>query len=249
MYNPYSLDGKVVLVTGASSGIGRCTAVECSKMGAKVISTGRNIDRLNETYKMLEGDGHKQISVDMTNAEELDKLINFCDNLDGISHNAGIANTTMVKYINADKLDPIFSTNTLSPIVLTCKLMKAKKINKGGSIVFASSLSGVYCVHYGESMYAASKGAINGFAKGAALDMSKSGIRVNCVNPGIIDTNIFETNDILTPEELVEKQKYFPLKRFGKPEDVAFAIIYLLSEASAWITGADIKIDGGYTLI
>jgi NAD(P)-dependent dehydrogenase (short-subunit alcohol dehydrogenase family) len=128
-------------------------------------------------------------------------------------------------------------------------LIKNEKMKKNGSIVFTSSLSGNYCVHYGEGMYAASKGAISGFAKGAALDLSKSNIRVNSVCPGIINTNLFETNSVLTKEELEEKQKYFPLKRFGQPEDVAYAVIYFLSDASSWVTGADIKIDGGYTLL
>mgnify|MGYP006154429939 FL=1 len=120
-------------------------------------------------------------------------------------------------------------------------------MNHASSIVFTSSLSGVYCTHYGESIYAASKGAISGFAKSAALDLSRHNIRVNSVNPGVIITDIF--NGILTSEELELKKKFFPLKRFGQPIDVAHAIIYFLSDASSWVTGADLKIDGGYTLI
>lgn len=249
MYNPFSLEGKTILITGASSGIGRSTAIECSKLGASVVITGRNSQRLEETFELLEGDGHCQIVADLTNSDDLEKIIDLCPKIDGLSHSAGITKITMTKFIKSEDLNNIVNTNSLSPITLTCMLLKSKKVNKGASIVFTSSLSGIYCVHYGESMYAASKGAINGFAKGAALDLSKSGIRVNCVNPGIIDTNLFSTNEVLTREELIEKQKYFPLKRFGQPEDVAFAIIYLLSNASSWVTGTDIKIDGGYTLI
>jgi len=145
-------------------------------------------------------------------------------------------------------------SNNISSEITGKKMRKSKfKLNaenvlkEKSSIVFTSSLSGIYCVHYGESMYAASKGAIGGFAKGAALDLSRKQIRVNSVNPGIIMTNIF--SDVLTIEELEEKRKYFPLKRFGQPNDVAFAIIYFLSDASSWVTGAELKIDGGYTLI
>lgn len=247
MNNPYSLEGKTVLVTGASSGIGRCTAIECSKMGARLVVTGRNKDRLEETFNQLQGNGHISIVADMTSYEDIVRLVDEVPTLDGLSNNAGITKVVMVKHLQAQDLNNILNTNTISPILLTQLLAKKNKLNKGGSIVFTSSLSGNYCVHYGESMYAASKGAISGFAKGAALDLSRSRIRVNSVCPGIVRTNIF--NGVLTEEELEAKQQYFPLKRFGEPSDVAYAIIYFLSDASCWVTGAELKIDGGYTLI
>ena len=247
MINPYSLEGKTILVTGASSGIGRCTAIECSKMGARVVITGRNEERLKETFGLLQGDGHISIVADMTRYEDIERLVNEAPVLDGLSNNAGITKVVMVKHLKANDLNNILNTNTISPILLTQMLVKKSKLNKGASIVFTSSLSGNYCVHYGESMYAASKGAISGFAKGAALDLSRSRIRVNSVCPGIVKTNIF--SGVLTDEELEAKQQYFPLKRFGEPTDVAYAIIYFLSDASCWVTGAELKIDGGYTLI
>ena len=235
------------LVTGASSGIGRCTAIECSKMGARLVVTGRNKDRLEETFNQLQGNGHISIVADMTSYDDIVRLVDEVPALDGLSNNAGITKVVMVKHLQAQDLNNILNTNTISPILLTQLLAKKNKLNKGASIVFTSSLSGNYCVHYGESMYAASKGAISGFAKGAALDLSRSRIRVNSVCPGIVRTNIF--NGVLTEEELEAKQQYFPLKRFGEPSDVAYAIIYFLSDASCWVTGAELKIDGGYTLI
>lgn len=247
MNNPYSLEGKTILVTGASSGIGRCTAIECSKMGARLVITGRNNDRLKETFDQLQGEGHISIVADMTCYEDIERIVNDVPALDGLSNNAGITKVVMVKHLRGTDLNNILNTNTISPIFLTQLLVRKKKLNKNASIVFTSSLSGNYCVHYGESMYAASKGAISGFAKGAALDLSSSRIRVNCVCPGIVRTNIF--NGVLTEEELEAKQQYFPLKRFGEPSDVAYAIIYFLSDASCWVTGAELKIDGGYTLI
>ena len=247
MNNPYSLEGKTILVTGASSGIGRCTAIECSKMGARLVVTGRNKDRLEETFNQLQGNGHISIVADMTSYDDIVRLVDEVPALDGLSNNAGITKVVMVKHLQAQDLNNILNTNTISPILLTQLLAKKNKLNKGASIVFTSSLSGNYCVHYGESMYAASKGAISGFAKGAALDLSRSRIRVNSVCPGIVRTNIF--NGVLTEEELEAKQQYFPLKRFGEPSDVAYAIIYFLSDASCWVTGAELKIDGGYTLI
>lgn len=247
MNNPYSLEGKTILVTGASSGIGRCTAIECSKTGARLVITGRNADRLEETFSQLHGNGHISIVADMTSYDDIVRLVEQVPALDGLSNNAGITKVVMVKHVQVADLNNILNTNTISPILLTQLLVKKSKLNKGASIVFTSSLSGNYCVHYGESMYAASKGAISGFAKGAALDLSRSRIRVNSVCPGIVKTNIF--NGVLTDEELEAKQQYFPLKRFGEPSDVAYAIIYFLSDASCWVTGAELKIDGGYTLI
>jgi NAD(P)-dependent dehydrogenase (short-subunit alcohol dehydrogenase family) len=247
MINPYSLEGKTILVTGASSGIGRSTAIECSKMGARLIVTGRNKERLEETFNQLQGNGHISIVADMTSYDDIVRLVDEVPALDGLSNNAGITKVVMVKHLQAQDLNNILNTNTISPILLTQLLAKKNRFKKGASIVFTSSLSGNYCVHYGESMYAASKGAISGFAKGAALDLSRSRIRVNSVCPGIVRTNIF--NGVLTEEELEAKQQYFPLKRFGEPSDVAYAIIYFLSDASCWVTGAELKIDGGYTLI
>lgn len=249
MSNPFSLDNKTILVTGASSGIGKSVALECSKMGAKVVITGRNEKRLKETFKDLEGDGHKMILADLSNIGDIKILARECPMLDGISHNAGIAKIVPVKFINKDDLENILFTNTTGPIFLTQMLLRLKKINNNGSIVFTSSLSGVYCVHYGESMYAASKGAISGFAMGAALELAVQGIRVNCVNPSIIQTQIFESTGVLSDEQLKEKIKNYPLRRLGVPTDVSYAIIYFLSDASSWVTGNNLKIDGGYTLI
>ena len=247
MNNPFSLEGKMILVTGASSGIGRCVAIECSKMGARMVITGRNKERLDETFGQLQGEGHISIAADMTRYEDVVRIVDNVPVLDGVSHNAGITKVVMVKHLQSSDLNNILNTNTISPILLTQLLVKNRKINRDSSIVFTSSLSGNYCVHYGESMYAASKGAISGFAKGAALDLSRSRIRVNCVCPGIVRTNIF--SGVLTEEELEAKQQYFPLRRFGEPTDVAYAIIYFLSDAACWVTGAELKIDGGYTLI
>lgn len=248
MYNPYTLDNKTILVTGASSGIGRAVAIECSKLGATLVITGRDKKRLNDTFLQLNSNlNNVQIQADLTRYSDIEKLVELSPNLDGLVNNAGMTKVLFVKAIKKQLLEEILNTNTIAPILLTQMLVKSGKMNSSSSIVFTSSLSGVYCVHYGESMYAASKGAINGFAKGAALDLSRQKIRVNCVNPGVIATDIF--NGVLTEEELETKKKFFPLKRFGQPTDVAFAIIYFLSDASSWVTGADLKIDGGYTLI
>ena len=247
MYNPFSLVGKTILVTGASSGIGKAVSIQCSKLGAKVVITGRDSTRLNSTFEQLEGEGHISISADLTIYSDIEKLAEACPSLDGFVNNAGITKVILVKNIKRKFIDDIFNINILAPIMLTQLLVKKDVLKDKSSIVFTSSVLGVYCVNYGDSLYAASKGAVSGFVKAAALDLSRKYIRVNSVNPSVIKTDIF--NDILTPEELDERSKLFPLKRLGEPNDVAFAIIYFLSDASSWVTGAELKIDGGLTLI
>lgn len=249
MDNPFSLKGKTILITGASSGIGRGIAIECSKMGAILVITGRNQERLNETYKLLNGSGHTKIATDLSINENIEKLVNLCPNLDGLVNNAGIPKLSTVRYIKGDSLNEIININTISPILLTSLLVKNKKINRDGSIVFISSISGVFISTLGESMYSASKGAINGFVKGAAIDLAAQRIRVNSINPGLIETNILElANEIFSKEQIIDKLRQYPLKRIGQPTDVAYAAIYLLSVASSWVTGTNIVVDGGFTL-
>lgn len=247
MYNPFSLEGKTIFITGASSGIGRATAIECSKMGATVLITGRNKERLSETFSRLEGERHIQLIADLSIHEEIENLTNHLPTLDGCVNNAGFTKTLLTQYITFKSLDEIFKVNTVAPILLTQQLVKKKKINKNASIVFTCSTSGVYNAVLGNSMYSASKGAINGFVKNAALDLASKKIRVNCVCPGMINTSILD-NGVITNEQLNQDMKKYPLKRYGEPEEVAYAIIYLLSNASAWVTGSNLLIDGGFTL-
>ncbi len=247
MYNPFSLQGKTILVTGASSGIGKATAIECSKMGATLIITGRNEERLNETFKILEGAGHQQFFGDMTDENFRFSLMQKTPILYGIVNAVGITMLLPFKYTTEEKLDHLFDVNFRSNTLLMLGLVKDKKIQKGGSVVFISSVSGTTRSHSGGSIYSATKGAINGLVKGLALELSTQQIRVNTVVPAMIHTNILHEIPP-TQDEIDEDVKHYPLKRYGNPEDVAFAIIYLLSEASAWVTGTNLLIDGGLDL-
>jgi NAD(P)-dependent dehydrogenase (short-subunit alcohol dehydrogenase family) len=246
-YNPFSLEGKTILVTGASSGIGRATAIECSKMGATVIITGRNTERLAETFNQLEGDDHTQVALNLQDTSQFDSLLNTISEINGVVHSAGIVKMVPFQFINREELKTVFMTNFVAPSLLTQQLIKTKKLGKGSSIVFVSSTDGTKICHAGNSMYASSKGAITAMAHNMALDLAPKKIRVNCVLPGTVDTPIIHTENV-TEEQLEENKKYFPLKRFGHPEDIAYGIIYLLSDASNWVTGTDLVIDGGFTL-
>jgi NAD(P)-dependent dehydrogenase (short-subunit alcohol dehydrogenase family) len=250
MFNPFSLEDKTILVTGASSGIGRGISVQCSKMGAKLILNGRDRERLEETLDSLEGDGHVVILSDLSSQVGIEELIDKMPNIDGCVFSAGIPKVSPIKFFKREDVNEIFDINSIAPIMITSLMLKKKKLNKNSSIVFISAVTGVFVGSCGDTSYCASKGAVGGFVKGAALELAPHGIRVNSVNPGLVPTNILKmSNDIFSDEHhkdiMVSK---YPLKRLGKPEDIANGVIYLLSDASSWVTGINLVIDGGYIL-
>jgi len=245
-FNPFSLEKKTVLITGASSGIGRATALECSKMGAKVIITARNEERLDETFNQLTGNGHEKHCADLALNEEIDELVEKISKLDGLVNNAGIGRLLPIQFINEEELTKTLKINTIAPFMLTQKLYKKKKFNKNASIVFTSSVAGNFCITPGNTAYGMSKSALNAFMEYAALEMGSKGIRCNCVNPGRVETPLINNETISEEDRLRDIEKY-PLKRYGKPEEIAYGIIYLLSKASSFMTGTSLVIDGGLT--
>lgn len=249
-YNPFSLEGKTILVTGASSGIGRTTAIECSKMGATVIITARNENRLKETFDSLNTDWeqcHQMFIAELSTQDGIYGLVDNLPDIDGVSLNAGIVKTLPVKFINQNALSEVLNVNMIGPVLLTQRLLKKKKLHKGSSVVFTSSIGGVMISTIGNTMYGISKGGLNAFMKGFALEMAANGIRSNSVNPGFVATNILSAG-IISEADLENNMKAYPMGRFGKPEDIAFAIIYLLSDASSWVTGHTLVVDGGVIL-
>ena len=248
MYNPFSLENKTILVTGASSGIGRAIAIECSKMGAQVVITGRNEQRLQETYRLLEGTQPTYIVADLSKKEDIETVVNQIDHLNGLVNCAGLTIPKPFKFLQEEDIQEVMTVNFNAPLLLTQLLVKKKKLQKAASIVFISSISGIKVSYIGNSIYSASKGAINGFCKGLALELALQQIRVNTVIPGMVETNIVSGGEVTQEQMEADKQKY-PLKRYGKPEEVAYAVVYLLSDASSWVTGSNLLIDGGYTLL
>lgn len=249
MYNPFSLEGKTILVTGASSGIGRGTAIECAKMGAKVVLSGRNEARLQDTFASLEGGGHVVLCGDLNSEEIRKEIVGKMPELDGIVYCAGISQIKMAKFMDLASLESVFQTNVFSPMMLNTLLLKKKKIKKNSSIIFISSISGVYRSQIGEGGYSATKAALTGYVKSLALELSAQGIRVNTIHPGVVETPLLGvSNGTFGEEELESLRQKYPLKRFGQPEDIARCAVYLLSDASEWMTGSNILIDGGFTL-
>lgn len=246
-YNPFSLEGKTILVTGASSGIGKATALECAKMGAYLVITGRDKERLNDVYHTLEGAGHHQIIADLSKEEDIQRLAKEVPVLDGCVNNAGYNVMSPIPFIKKDVLDGILDVNLKAPIELTHFLVKNKKMAKDSSIVFTSSISARGRNSVGNSLYSASKGGLSSFMKNAALELAAKRIRCNAVLPGMVETPLKEGKSNITEEQWELNRQLYPLKRFGKPEEIAYGIIYLLSDASAWVTGTELVIDGGMT--
>ncbi len=250
MYNPYSLVGKTILITGASSGIGRCTAVECSNLGATVIITGRNEERLSETLRQLDcsqGQSHQMILADLSTEDGVMDLVSKLPVLDGVSSNAGISNTLLIKFINQETLENTWHVNTVSHVLLAKLLFKKKKLNQNSSYVFTASIGGTTSFGPGNSVYGMSKAALNAFMKFCAIEFSTRMIRCNSVCPGMIETPMMTENLAFSKEDYEKDAEHYLLKRYGKPEEVARTIVFLLSDASSFITGTSIIVDGGAT--
>ena len=246
MYNPFTLKDKTILITGASSGIGAETAIHCSKMGGKLFITARNQERLDHTFAQLEGQGHEQCIADLVCENEIDHLVAHLPVLDGIVLNAGISSRKIIKFLKKEEIDRMFLTNFQAPVLMTQKLIAGKKLKKAASVVFISSIAASECTP-GNCIYGATKGALNSFSGYLARELVPQRIRVNTVLPGIIKTPLLLDNDVSDEQWEIDEKKYL-LGRFGVPEDVACLINYLLSDASQWMTGTFITIDGGYSL-
>lgn len=248
-YNPFSLEGKTILVTGASSGIGAATAIECSRIGAQVILTARNKERLEDTLKQLDGTNHRIVIADLSKLDELETLVGECPKLNGVVLCAGIGYTLPFAFCSRQKMDEVFNINFFAPVELLRLLVKKKILEQESSVVFVSSVGGVNVFNVGNSIYGATKGALNTMMKQAALELAQKRIRVNSVNPGMVKTKLIHEGMSITEEQLIEDEKRYPLGRYGEPDDIAKGIVYLLSDASCWMTGQGLVLDGGLSLI
>ena len=242
-FNPFSLKGKTILVTGASSGIGRGIAIACSKMGASVVINGRNVQKLKETLSQMAGEQNSISVADLSSSEQLATMVGSLPKLDGIVHCAGIGERVLCKQVEEKDLDQMMDVNFKAPVMLQTEILKQKKINKSASVVFIASIA-YDSPTIGNALYSASKGAIISYSNCLALELAPRQIRVNCVLPAMVWTDLIFKGG-LTEEDLREDEKKYPLKRYGKPEDIANLCIYLLSDASSWMTGSKIHITGG----
>ena len=246
MNSLFSLQGKTIVVTGASSGFGRAISVFCAQQGATVILTARNKDRLEETMQLLPKGNHSYFSTDLTSEQDLKDLVQQLPVLDGVILNAGMVKTVPVQYIKKDDLEYMFQLTLHSSILLIQQLLKSKKIKSESSICFISSVASQK-ITIGNAIYSAAKGALNSFTKSLALELAPKQIRVNAILPGMVETSILHDGAV-SEEQLQIHLKNYPLGRFGKPEDIAGLTVYLMADVSKWMTGSLLTLDGGYTL-
>ncbi len=242
-FNPFTLEGKVIFVTGASSGIGRQIAINCSRMGATIILNGRNKERLQEVLKELENDNHQIAEGDITQKADISNIIDSLPKLDGIVHCAGIDHRKPAKFMEEEDVNRVMGTNFAAPILLQSELLRQKKVKAGASIIFMSSMA-ANSPSMGHGLYSASKGALISYADCLALELAPRKIRVNCICPGMVWTKLI-LQDEVTEEELKKDEETYPLKRYGTPDDIANLAIYLLSDAASWVTSSHIGITGG----
>jgi NAD(P)-dependent dehydrogenase (short-subunit alcohol dehydrogenase family) len=243
MYNPFTLEGKTILVTGASAGIGREIAIDCSKMGACIYAVGRNAERLNETISQMDGIDHKSLVCDLTSRQDVNALVSELPKLDGVVHCAGIGQRIPCMLLDETDIDEVMDINFKAPVLLQTEIMAQKKLNKGASIVIISSIAS-WSPTIGNSIYSASKGALISYAKCLGLELAPKQIRVNCISPAMVWTDLAK-KDGINEETLKADEERYPLKRYGRPADIAHLAIYLLSDASTWMTNSNIEITGG----
>lgn len=243
-FNPFSLQGKQILVTGASSGIGKGIAIACSKMGASIVVNGRNEQRLAETVSELSGENHMVLAADLCKEDSMRDMVAKLPKLDGIVHCAGIGQRILCKQLQSDDVENVMEVNFKAPVMLQAEILKQKKINKNASIVFLTSIA-AESPSIGNAIYSASKSALISYSNCLAIEVAPRKIRVNCISPAMVWTDLILQGGV-DEETLKEDELKYPLKRYGKPEDIANLAIYLLSDASSWMTGSNVKITGGY---
>lgn len=247
MESPFSLDGKRVLVTGAGSGIGRAISVMASNMGATIVLVDIRQDLMDETLLLLKGEGHSSIQADLSDMEQIKSIVEKVEPLDGLVNNAGIPNTKPLQFIGEEEFERVLSLNTKAPLFLTNLLFKKKKLAKGASLVFTSSLAGHYTFTPANGLYSLSKAALTSYAKSCAVEYASRGIRSNCVCPAMVNTHLKSSLGFSEEEYQKDVQKYL-LKRYAEPEEIASAVVFLLSDGASYITGHTLLVDGGRSL-
>lgn len=247
MENPFRLEGKRVLVTGAGSGIGRAISVMASNMGANLVLVDIRQDLMDETLLLLKGEGHTSIQADLSDMEQVKAIVEKVEPLDGLVNNAGIPNTKPLQFISEDEFERVLTLNTKAPVFLTNLLYKKKKLAKGASLVFTSSLAGLYTFTPANGLYSMSKSALTSYMKSCAVEYATRGIRSNCVCPAMVNTHLKSSLGFSEEEYQKDVQKYL-LKRYAEPEEIASAVVFLLSDGASYITGHTLLVDGGRSL-
>ena len=249
--NPFSLSDKVIMITGGASGIGRATAIACARAGAKLILVDINEKGLEETLSLLNAEDstreHEIRMADLSTDEGLSALVDSLPVLEGVVFCAGIGITKTISFYSREDFHKVFDINFFAPVLLTKLLVKKKKLSRPSSLVYIVSIGGVYSINPGNGIYGASKNALHSFVKFAALELASKEIRCNAVCPARVETSLLKQVPISEEEVMIDKKRY-AMKRYAEPEEIAWGCVFLLSDASSYMTGQDLVLDGGRLL-
>lgn len=244
MNSPFDLTGKTILITGASSGLGQQAAISSSMQGATLIITGRDKTRLDETLKRLKGDNHKAIIADLCYEEQINNLVDQLPKLNGVVYSVGISDLTPAQFLNSEIINKNYKINFEASVLLSTRILRKKRLLKGSSIVFISSISTVY-PFAGGAMYISTKAALEAYSRVLALELAPKKIRSNCLRPAFVKTHMLDETAENYSKAVVDKIEEQQLLGLGEPEDVANAIVFFLSDASKWITATNLILGGG----
>ncbi len=248
MINPMDLTNKTILVTGASSGLGRQISIHISRLGGKVVLVGRNTAALEETLNRMDGSGHRMEPFDLNEIDAIPKWVKGFSKetgeLHGLVHSAGVVSTLSIGVLNLKRINQLMNINFNAAVALTRAFRQKGVAAQSGSIVYLASVYG-FIGQTGQSIYSASKGALISMCRSIAMELAKQKIRVNCVAPGHILTEMGEDQRRLLPEDKFKAiEEGHPLG-FGEPDDVSNAVAFLLADSGKWITGTTMVVDGG----
>jgi NAD(P)-dependent dehydrogenase (short-subunit alcohol dehydrogenase family) len=243
--NPFDLTGKTILITGASSGLGRQCAITASRHGATVFITGRNLERLLETYNKLSCSGHHRIPAELTNQNDIENLVAQIPSLNGVVFSTGISDLSPARFIKSQDISKTFEISFNASVLLTSQLLAKKKLEKNAcSLVFISTISTRY-PFVGGAMYISAKAALESYAKVLALELAPRGIRSNSISPAFVKTPMLDDTAEKYSDEAVRKIEAQQLLGLGEPEDVANVVVFFLSDAARWITASNLILGGG----